>query len=74
MNTVLLTGVTGNIGSHVLFELLSDLYSKKEEASIYVLIRKQKDTSAAQRLHNEVGIPALIPEKIKPFYQEYVDK
>ncbi|AXT53200.1 NAD-dependent epimerase/dehydratase family protein [Aquimarina sp. BL5] len=72
MNTILVTGVTGNIGSHVLFELLFDLYSKNEKAQIYVLIRKQKNISAKQRLWSEVFTEQLIPEKIVPFYKEYV--
>ncbi|WP_299257406.1 SDR family oxidoreductase [uncultured Aquimarina sp.] len=74
MNTILVTGVTGNIGSHVLFELLFDLYSKNEEAIIYVLIRKQKDKSAKQRLIDEVFTEQLVPEKIAPFYKEYLEK
>ncbi|WP_103865023.1 SDR family oxidoreductase [Aquimarina sp. I32.4] len=74
MNTVLVTGVTGNIGSHVLFELLFDLYSKNEEAAIYVLIRKQPTKSAKQRLLDEVFTEQLIPQKIAPFYKEYLEK
>ncbi|WP_281991000.1 SDR family oxidoreductase [Aquimarina aggregata] len=74
INTILVTGVTGNIGSHVLFELLFDLYSKKEEARIYVLIRKQRHISAQERLLNEVFSKQLIPEKIVPFYKEYIEK
>ena len=74
MNTILITGVTGNIGSHVLFELLHDLYSKNEEATIYVLIRKQASTSSKQRLLNEVFTKKLIPEKITSFYKTYIDK
>ncbi|WP_109438916.1 SDR family oxidoreductase [Aquimarina sp. AU119] len=74
MNTILVTGVTGNIGSHVLFELLFDLYSKSEEATIYVLIRKQPKKSAKQRLLDEVFTEQLIPKKIVPFYKEYLEK
>lgn len=74
MNTILITGVTGNIGSHVLFELLFDLYSKKEVAIIYVLIRKQSSKSSKQRLLDEVFTEKLIPQKIIPFYEEYMSK
>ncbi|MBQ0733412.1 SDR family oxidoreductase [Aquimarina celericrescens] len=72
MNTILITGVTGNIGSHVLFELLFDLYSKKEKATIYVLIRKQSEAMAKDRLLNEVFTKQLIPNKILPFYKRYL--
>ncbi|TPN84621.1 SDR family oxidoreductase [Aquimarina algicola] len=74
MNTILITGVTGNIGSHVLYELLFDLYSTNEEATIYVLIRKQNATSGIQRLVNEVFSKQLIPDKIAPFYKAYLEK
>ncbi len=74
MNTILVTGVTGNIGSHVLFELLYNLYSKNEEATIYVLIRKQQSKSAKQRLLDEVFTEQLIPIKIAPFYKAYIEK
>lgn len=74
MNTILITGVTGNIGSHVLFELLFDLYSKNEEATIYVLIRKQSAKSAKQRLLDEVFTEQLIPKKIASFYKAYLEK
>lgn len=74
MNTALITGVTGNIGSHVLYELLFDLYTKNEEATIYVLIRKQPKKSAKQRLLDEVFTEQLIPQKIASFYKAYVEK
>ncbi len=74
MNTIVITGVTGNIGSHVLFELLFDLYSKNKEATIYVLIRKQQAKSGRQRLLDEVFTEQLIPNKILPFYKTYLEK
>lgn len=72
MATTLITGVTGNIGSHVLYELLYELYTKKEKSSIYVVIRKSEQKTGKQRLVDEVFAPQLIPTKIKPFYQEYL--
>jgi len=68
----LITGVTGNIGSHVLYELLYELYSKKEKSPIYVVIRKSEQKTGKQRLVDEVFASKLIPEKIKSFYQEYL--
>ncbi len=74
MDTVLITGVTGNIGSHVLFELLYELYTEQKEAIIYVLIRKKQHMSGAQRLVEEVCTTQLIPEKIAPFYKAYLQQ
>jgi len=74
MNTILITGVTGNIGSHVLFELLYDLYSTKKEAIIYLLIRKQPTKSSNQRLFDEVFTEQLIPAKISHFYKTFLTK
>lgn len=72
MAATLITGVTGNIGSHVLYELLFELYSKKEKSPIYLVIRKGNGKSGSERLQNEVFAPQLIPTKIKPFYKEYL--
>lgn len=72
MATTLITGVTGNIGSHVLYELLYELYTKKEKSPIYVVIRKSEQKTGKQRLVDEVFASQLIPNKIKPFYQEYL--
>ena len=74
MNTILITGVTGNIGSHVLYELLYEMHSKKKEAVIYLLIRKQASKSSTERLFDEVFTDQLIPEKIEPFYKSYISK
>ncbi|MBP2830767.1 SDR family oxidoreductase [Aquimarina sp. U1-2] len=73
MKTILITGVTGNIGSHVLFELLFELYSNKEKATIYLLIRKKQNRSGRQRLFDEVFTMSLIPDKIKSFYEIYLE-
>ena len=72
MATTLITGVTGNIGSHVLYELLYELYTKKEKSPIYVVIRKSEQKTGKQRLVDEVFASQLIPNKIKPFYHEYL--
>ena len=70
---ILITGVTGNVGSHVLYELLFDLYIQKKNTPIYVVIRKNKDSTGIERLHNEVFSLELIPTKIIPFYKEFLE-
>ncbi|WP_010179579.1 SDR family oxidoreductase [Aquimarina agarilytica] len=72
MEAILITGVTGNVGSHVLFELLFELYTQKKKPSIYVVIRTGNGKNGQERLYNEVFAPALIPTKIKSFYKEYL--
>lgn len=71
---ILITGVTGNVGSHVLYELLFEQYHKKKNTPIYVVIRKNKDKTALERLHNEVFSAELIPTKIIPFYKDFLKK
>ncbi|MBO7674915.1 MAG: amino acid adenylation domain-containing protein [Atopobiaceae bacterium] len=46
LGTVLLTGGTGFLGAHILKELL-----ESTTATIYCLVRGQKDITAAERLH-----------------------
>lgn len=74
MSAILITGVTGNIGSHLLYELIEDLHLKKEKATIYVLIRKSAAKSGSERLIDEVFAPQLIPDKIKPYYQSFLNQ
>ncbi len=70
MEHLLLTGVTGNIGSHLLYELLIERsIAVKRNPSlngiIYILIRPTKKLTAKQRLWKEVLHPNLIPDKIE---------
>jgi len=80
METSLLTGVTGNIGSHLLYELL-DEYAQKlafdtqaKLPKIYVLIRPNSTHSASERLQKEVLNEKLIPHKIKKGYAQIVQQ
>ena len=73
MNTILITGVTGNIGSHVLYEIIFDAHKTGIKPEIYVVIRPSKENSAKQRLFNNVFNPVLIPNKIASFYKKYID-
>ncbi len=71
VNNILVTGVTGNVGSHVLYELLYDFYYTENTTPIYVVIRPTKGKTGRERLWEEVFDEKLIPEKIKPFYQYF---
>ncbi|WP_010523329.1 SDR family oxidoreductase [Aquimarina agarivorans] len=71
---ILITGVTGNVGSHVLFELLFDLHNQQKDTPIYLVIRSSNGKTGWERLHSEVFTPSLIPQKIAPFFKTYIKK
>ena len=62
VNNVLLTGVTGYLGMHILEEFL-----KKEKGKIYVLIRKDPGSTVKEKLLNKMHY--YFEEK----YDKYVD-
>ena len=74
MNQILLTGATGNIGSHVLYELVNDFHNQNKKTKIFVVIRPTKNKTAQERLVSEVFNKDIVPEKIKDFYQEFYSK
>ena len=74
MNQILLTGATGNIGSHVLYELVNDFHHQNKKTKIFVVIRPTKTKTAKERLVSEVFNKDVVPEKIKEFYQEFCTK
>lgn len=45
-----LTGSTGLVGSHVLFELLNHIHTQKSESRIFLLVRGTKDESPEDRI------------------------
>lgn len=64
---VFLTGVTGLIGRHVLYELLKKNIEGKHNGKIYLLIRSNKDQTARERLDD------LLSHKFLPSYLEKFD-
>ena len=73
MNTILITGVTGNIGSHVLYELIYNAKQTGVKPEIYAVIRPSKGKTGKQRLLSEVFNPSLVPNKIKGFYKNFIE-
>jgi len=73
MNTILITGVTGNIGSHVLYELIYNAQQTGVKPEIYAVIRPSKGKTGKQRLLSEVFNPSLVPNKIKGFYKNFIE-
>lgn len=62
----LLTGSTGLIGRHILFELLKKIIDKREESSIWLIVRPKGSLSARQRIEE------ILSDTESPFYiQEY---
>jgi thioester reductase-like protein len=57
--TILLTGVTGLLGRHVLYEFLRQILSGKLNASLYAVIRRKPDTSSDDRLESIFASPSL---------------
>ncbi|MEJ2664104.1 MAG: SDR family oxidoreductase, partial [Spirochaetia bacterium] len=57
---IFITGTSGLIGSHVLYEILHSICTKKYEAKIYILLRSKKDASIQDRLQfifNKNAVP-----------------
>ena len=69
---ILITGVTGNVGSHVLYELLYEFHTQNKQTPIYLVIRKNNGKTGLERLKYEVFAPELIPTKIASFYKYYL--
>ena len=74
MNPILITGVTGNIGSHVLYEVINNAQTSGLRSEIFVVIRPTKYKTGKERLYEEVFNPSLIPNKIVAFYKNYLNK
>ena len=61
---LLITGVTGLIGQHVLFEVLGQRLSKRFSGQIHVLVRAQGQESASARIQKLLDGPFL-PEYLR---------
>lgn len=61
---IFLTGATGILGSHILFELLPDYVSGKNSGKILLLIRPSGKKTAYHRL-TEILTSKVIPDRIK---------
>ncbi len=66
--TIILTGSTGVVGSHVLYELLGQRLNGEFYGRIILLVRydKKKNLSAKERIHNLLH-KSIIPEYLHPF-------
>lgn len=70
---ILLTGVTGNIGSHVLYEIMEHAATFNIQYKVYVLVRPKEGASGADRLATEVLNKALMPLKIQTSYENFLE-
>lgn len=67
--TVLLTGATGVVGQHILFELLHQNVVSNFEGKIILIIRSQKDKGALERIKELLSNP-FIPDFLKGYTLE----
>jgi thioester reductase-like protein len=63
---ILLTGGTGIIGQHVLFELLHDFESKKINGIVHLVIRSKEEQSALERIKT-ILTGSFIPDYLKQY-------
>lgn len=66
---ILITGVTGFIGRHVLYECLQELCSNQRPGMIYVLIRDKGDGSCESRLRSLLKCD-YIPDYLQQFSED----
>ncbi len=72
MKNIIITGATGIVGSHVLYNLLEkEIYTEKEYA-IYLVVRPDENRNAAERLKNDVFSSAILPEKLANFDTDFL--
>lgn len=60
----IVTGATGILGSHILYELLLNIHDRGYQGKIVLPIRSKKDIACADRL-NELFNPDVIPDYLK---------
>lgn len=68
---VFLTGVTGLIGRHVMYELLKKYAEEHNPGKIYVLIRNSKNADCNQRLH-DLLTHQYLPNYLKKYDTEFL--
>jgi thioester reductase-like protein len=57
----ILSGSTGILGSHILYELMMKIHLNDYHGSIILLIREKKNVTLKKRL-NELFKPELVPD------------
>jgi nucleoside-diphosphate-sugar epimerase len=63
----ILTGSTGILGSHIMYELLLAIHNNHYEGKLVLLLRSKKDKTCAERFHE------MFSEDIIPHYLKGVD-
>lgn len=65
-NNILLTGATGVVGQHILYELLHQFKQENNRAKAWLIIRSQPDISASERIKALLQNPFL-PDFLKKY-------
>lgn len=65
----LITGVTGLVGSHILFELLAEKFSANSPIKIYALVRASDKAVAISRIRKILNSD-ILPDYLKPYATE----
>jgi len=65
MEKILITGVTGIVGSHVFYELMEEVIYEDRNCELHLLIRAEDDETALSRFQNEVWDIRILPMRLK---------
>ena len=68
----ILTGATGILGSHILYELLYRIHKNDYNGSVVLLLRSRKDKTAIER-YDELFEEALVPDYFKAVDRSRID-
>src|SRR4051812_46768624 len=63
-NNYILTGATGILGSHIMYELMLAIHNNNYEGKLVLLLRSRKDATFIQRFHELFNADA-IPDYLK---------
>lgn len=72
MEQILITGVTGIVGSHVFYELMEEIVYEQRDSELHLLIRAKNKELALQRFLNEVWDERILPLRLKYIQPETV--
>lgn len=62
---IVLTGATGIVGSHILYQLVEEMLFENRSCELYLIVRPKEGMSGSERLREEVFTNHLLPAKLK---------
>lgn len=73
---IILTGATGVLGSHIMYDLLELFIKENKTAKLFIIARKKNETSALERINTLLTspyTPLILREKGLEKLQEYIE-